>query len=242
MKPKLVVITGAGISAESGIPTFRGEDGFWNNFPIEAVCTEDAWDSDPLKVNQFYNTLRNITLEAQPNKAHTLLAAIEDQFDVTIITTNVDDLHERAGSSNILHLHGQLTKARPARKSLSNLSDYLLKPFLVSIGPEGIKDNQEDGNGNLLRPHIVFFGEDVPNLEDAKTILRSADYLLIIGTTLSVYPAASLINYGDKVKRTFYIDPTDDISIGYSFPCTFINKRATVGVQEALTTIAKLLD
>ena len=173
MKKNLVILSGAGISAESGIRTFRdSNDGLWNEFKIEEVCTADAWSSNPTLVNDFYNTIRNNIIDAEPNEAHIALAEAEKDFNVQIITTNVDDLHERAGSTDVLHLHGDILKARTSREAVGSLPDDLVEPFIVLIGREGIQPMQKASDGHLLRPHVVFFQEDVPNIFKAIDIVK----------------------------------------------------------------------
>ena len=234
MKKKVVILSGAGISAESGIRTFRDANGLWNEYKIEDVCTSEAWDKNPTLVNDFYNMRRIDVLNAVPNTAHKAIVDAEEFFDIQVITTNIDDLHERAGSSKVKHLHGQVLKARSSRNGLGFLSDYLLAPHLVDVGREGIKPYQEADDGHLLRPHVVFFGEDVPELQNAAEIIREADALIVVGTSLNVYPAASLVRDVKEIAPVFYIDPTEDTDAGFMFPCSFINERATVGVPMVL--------
>lgn len=235
MKKKIVFLTGAGISAESGIRTFRDSaDGLWNEYKITDVCTADAWDKNPTLVNDFYNMRRIDAMNAQPNRAHLSLAEAEDIFDIQVITTNVDDLHERAGSTKVKHLHGNLMKARSSREGLGSLPDYLLEPHLVDVGREGIKTMQEAVDGHLLRPHVVFFGEDVPEIQNAEEIVREADALVVVGTSLNVYPAAGLVWLVKSTTPVFYVDPSTDPATGLSFPCRFINAKATVGVPMVL--------
>lgn len=194
---KIVVLTGAGISAESGIKTFRDSDGLWETHRVEDVATPQAWKKDPKLVLDFYNARRKQLFEVAPNAAHLALKKLEEQFDVQIITQNVDNLHERAGSSNVLHLHGVLTQARSA-----------VDPSLVyDIGDKMIKMGDQCEKGSQLRPHIVWFGEAVPNIEPAAKIVSKADILIIVGTSLLVYPAAGLIYYAAAHAPKFYIDP-----------------------------------
>jgi NAD-dependent deacetylase len=203
-KPILVVLSGAGISAESGLKTFRDSDGLWEGFKIEEVATPEAWNTNPKKVLDFYNERRKAANEAFPNQAHLKLNSLEKYFDVVIITQNVDNLHERAGSSKILHLHGELNKSR------STVDINLIYPILG--------DNLNYGEtcelGSQLRPHIVWFGELVPNIEIASELVSKADYFLIIGTSLQVYPAAGLVRYCPIDKPIFIIDPKPMGSIG----------------------------
>lgn len=217
---KLVVLTGAGISAESGIKTFRDEDGLWENYRVEDVATYDAWLSNPELVIDFYNQRRAQLNHVEPNKAHKILAELEDFFHVQIITQNVDNLHERAGSSHITHLHGELTKVR------SNINTKLIK----DIGYNSIKLGDKAEDGSQLRPHIVLFGEAVPLIEEAALIVSKADYVAVIGTSMLVYPAAGLIHYAPSNAKCFYIDPKANQISGIR-SLTVIKEKATVGVE-----------
>ena len=196
MKKKLVVLTGAGISAESGIKTFRDSDGLWEGHNVNDVATPEGWQRNPELVLDFYNQRRKQLKEVQPNLGHQILAELENDFEVSIITQNVDNLHEKAGSSNVLHLHGELLKVR----STTNRNYILDWETDLNFG-------DLDNKGNQLRPHIVWFGEEVPALEKAVSIVEKADILIIIGTSLQVYPAASLMNFADATIPVFYIDP-----------------------------------
>lgn len=207
-KPRLVVLSGSGISAESGLATFRGGDGLWDNVPVEEICTAEAWRRNPAKVTDFFNNLRAKLEKVQPNEAHKILVELEKDFDVRVITQNVDNLHERAGSSFVLHLHGELTKVRPEdcccdmdNFSTLNVIDVGYRP--VQMGETGGPRKRQ------LRPHIVFFGEAVPNLEKAAREVMQADIMLIIGTSLQVYPAASLYQYAPHGCKMFMVDPED---------------------------------
>ena len=199
---KLVVLTGAGVSAESGIGTFRDSGGLWDRYPVEAVATVQGWMADPNLVTDFYNTRRREMLDAEPNDGHRLLAALEKDFDVTIVTQNVDDLHERAGSSKVIHLHGELMKVCSSRDPDNPFHIQTLKPedWKVEHGTKA-------GDGSLLRPWIVWFGEAVPRLEDAAKEAEKADVFVIVGTSLNVYPAAGLIRYVPEGVPVFLIDP-----------------------------------
>ncbi|HRO45978.1 NAD-dependent deacylase [Agriterribacter sp.] len=217
-KKKLVVLTGAGISAESGLKTFRDSDGLWEGYNVEDVATPRAWKKDPEMVLQFYNLRRKNVLDAQPNAAHTGLAALEKGFDVHIITQNIDDLHERAGSSKVLHLHGQILKMR------SEKNERLVYDI---TGDMHIGDRAEDGA--QLRPHIVWFEEPVPMIEEAIEITQHAEYFVVVGTSLAVYPAAGLLQYAPYGIPKFIIDK----KIPYTSPVhdiTVIEKPATEGV------------
>tara|TARA_R110000850_G_scaffold150497_1_gene273145 strand:+ start:39262 stop:39954 length:693 start_codon:yes stop_codon:yes gene_type:complete len=218
-KKKLIVLTGASISAESGIKTFRDADGLWEGHDIMEVASPEGWHKNPAVVLDFYNKRRRQLLEVKPNAAHIALAEMEDKYDVQIITQNVDDLHERAGSSKVLHLHGELLKVR------STLDEnYLLEWNKdVNIGDCCPKDGQ-------LRPHIVWFGEVVPAIEEAMELTRTADILVVIGTSLQVYPAAGLMNYAPSNSPVFYIDPKPASVYGMENKVEIIPATATLGV------------
>ncbi|MGV3631385.1 MAG: SIR2 family NAD-dependent protein deacylase [Bacteroidota bacterium] len=198
-RKQIVVLSGAGMSAESGIKTFRDSDGLWENHRIEEVATPQAWNTNPTLVQEFYNQRRKNVLEAQPNAAHLFLAELEQYADVQIVTQNIDDLHERAGSSRITHLHGNI---RLAKSSGPN-------PEAKYYPVEGweLRMDQTCDEGHTLRPHVVWFGEAVPLLEKAAGICLQADILLVIGTSLQVYPAANLIHYTRKDCRKIIVDP-----------------------------------
>lgn len=198
----IVFLTGAGISVESGLSTFRGTNGLWNNHKIEDVCTINAWFKDPDYVNAFYNDLRQKLPTVMPNKAHYLVAELEKSFQVTVITQNVDDLHERAGSSHVVHLHGELLKACSSRDK-EDQSQW------VTLDQENLKipRNAKAADGSRLRPYIVWFGEDVPLMEKAIDIVEQADIFVIIGTSLNVYPAANLINFTHQDTKVVIINP-----------------------------------
>lgn len=196
MKKKLVVLSGAGISAESGIKTFRDSDGLWEGHNVLDVATPEGWFKNPELVLDFYNQRRKQLQEVLPNDGHLILAELEVDFEVHIITQNVDNLHEKAGSSNVLHLHGELLKVR-SNKDKNYILHWETDLVLGDL----------DKNGNQLRPHIIWFGEDVPALEDAIHLVKKADILIIIGTSLQVYPAASLMNFAHQNIPVYYIDP-----------------------------------
>lgn len=196
MKKKLVVLTGAGISAESGLKTFRDTDGLWEGHNVMDVATPEGWYKNPELVLDFYNQRRKQLHEAQPNKGHQILAELENDFEVQIITQNVDNLHTKAGSSNVLHLHGELLKVRSTQN-----------PNYILDWENDLNFGDLDDKGNQLRPHIVWFGEGVPALEEAISIIEKADILIIIGTSLQVYPAAGLIEFANSEIPFFYIDP-----------------------------------
>ena len=216
---KIVVFTGAGISAESGINTFRDNGGLWEKYNIEDVATPEAFIKNPTLVLDFYNSRRKQVLEAQPNLAHIFLKELENEFKVEIITQNIDDLHERAGSSNILHLHGEILKAR---SSDGNEKKHLILGAELNIG-----DTCE--NNHQLRPDIVWFGEDVPNMITAATICENADILIIIGTSLNVYPAANILDLVPCNCTKYLIDPNDVAPRGVK-NLTIIKEKASIGI------------
>jgi len=219
-KKKLVVLTGAGISAESGLKTFRDSDGLWEGYDINEVATASAWRRNPALVQEFYNMRRKGVKEAQPNAAHYALAELENDFDVQIITQNIDDLHERAGSTKIIHLHGEIFKMR---------SEY--DEALVYSVYDDIKMGDLAEDGGQLRPYIVWFEEAVPMMEDAALLTRQAEIFLIVGTSLVVYPAAGLVNYAPWHIPKFIVDKT----IPYTSSLhnlTAIEKPAGEGMKE----------
>jgi NAD-dependent deacetylase len=223
MKKRLVVLSGAGISAESGISTFRDSNGLWENHAIEEVATPEAWKRNPELVQRFYNERRKQVLEVEPNDAHRYFAALEDDFDVVIVTQNVDDLHERGASTNVLHLHGNI---RQCKSSGPNQE----KRYYPIDGWE-LTMEHKCPEGYPLRPHVVWFGEAVPNLELAAEIISQADYLVVVGTSLNVYPAAGLIHYAPEGCRKFIIDPkAKELSVDNTF--IKIARSAVEGVRE----------
>ena len=217
---KVVVLTGAGISAESGIKTFRDADGLWEGHDIMEVASPIGYQNNPELVLDFYNKRRRQLFEVQPNLAHTILAEMENDFDVTIITQNVDDLHERAGSKKVIHLHGELLKARN-EKDVNSIIDWKKDIHLGDL----------DANNIQLRPHIVWFGEEVPEMERAMIEIEEADYLLVIGTSLQVYPAAGLINYINEDVLVYYIDPNPATIYDLENPLKVIPLSATEGMK-----------
>lgn len=220
----IVVLTGAGISAESGLKTFRDANGLWEGHDVMEVASPGGFATNPELVLKFYNQRRQQLLEVQPNTAHYDLAALEHDYKVTIVTQNVDDLHERAGSSNVIHLHGELLKVRPVN-STNNILEWT-KP--LNLG-------DLDSNGNQLRPHIVWFGEAVPLLDKAIEVCNTADILVIIGTSMQVYPAASLINFVPDNTPIYFIDPNP--ALADSKNITVITKTATEGVKSFIALI-----
>lgn len=207
MRKKIVVLTGAGVSAESGISTFRDSDGLWENFRVEDVASIEGWYRDPAVVMDFYNQRRAQLSEVRPNAAHLAIADLEKEYDVTVVTQNVDNLHERAGSTKIIHLHGELTKVRP--ENCCNEMDGFSEETVFDIGTEPVHIGDLAPNGAQLRPHIVWFGEAVPKIEAAIDAVEAADILLIVGTSLQVYPAAGLYRYAGPDTPIYIIDPND---------------------------------
>jgi NAD-dependent deacetylase len=229
MKKKLVVLTGAGISAESGIKTFRDADGLWEGHNVMDVATPEGWQKNPELVLDFYNQRRRQLHEVQPNLGHRILAELEDNFDVYIITQNVDNLHEKAGSSNVLHLHGELLKVRSTKNK-----NYILD------WETDLNSSDVDDNGHQLRPHIVWFGEEVPALEKAMTIVQKADILIIIGTSLQVYPAAGLMNYANPNIPVYYIDPKPATIYDLPNDIKIIAKTGSEGMKTVRKDLEKL--
>ena len=199
---KIVVLTGAGMSAESGISTFRDADGLWEKYPVQQVASHEGWEADPTLVNNFYNMLRTKYAGVEPNEGHLLVAELEKYYDVTVVTQNVDNLHERAGSSKVIHLHGELMK-------MCSSIDPDDERYHVQLTPENppVDPGTKDGDGSLLRPFIVFFGEAVPMIEPAAREAMDADIFIIIGTSLNVYPAAGLVRYVKAGVPVYLIDP-----------------------------------
>jgi NAD-dependent deacetylase len=229
-KKKLVVLTGAGISAESGLKTFRDSDGLWEGYNIEDVATPHAWKKNPELVLEFYNYRRRNVAEAKPNAAHLGLAELEKDFDVTIITQNIDDLHERAGSTKIIHLHGEIFKMRSEKN----------ENLIYKINDD-IKLGDAAGDGAQLRPHIVWFEEPVPKIEEAVPLVSRADIFVVVGTSLVVYPAAGLVNYAPWEIPKYIIDKR----IPYTSSIhnlTTIEKPATEGVEFLKEHLFKLLN
>ena len=226
---KLVVLTGAGISAESGLKTFRDSDGLWEGYNIEDVATPQAFLRDPAMVLEFYNCRRKNVAEAEPNDAHRILASLEQYFDVHIITQNIDDLHERAGSTKILHLHGEIFKMRSSRNE-----------SLIYEIRDDIKLGDKAADGAQLRPHIVWFGEAVPMIETAADITATADIFAVVGTSLLVYPAAGLVHYKPAHVPCYLVDKKlPEISLVQQVIA--IEQPATRGVAEMKEQLMKLL-
>lgn len=219
-KKHIVVLSGAGISAESGLKTFRDSDGLWNGFDVYEVASPEGWNKNPQLVLDFYNARRKDVAAALPNAAHIGLANLENDFDVTIITQNIDDLHERAGSTNVLHLHGEIFKMR------SVVDEHI---FFEIRGDINVGDNAIDGA--QLRPHIVWFGEAVPMMEKATATLQDCDYFVVVGTSLQVYPAASLLYYAPPYLPKFIIDKKIPVTEKQN-NLQLIEMPATAGVEE----------
>ena len=223
---KIVVLTGAGMSAESGISTFRDSGGLWDKYPVEDVATPEGYARNPQLVIDFYNARRKQLLSVEPNEGHRLVAALEKDYDVTVVTQNVDNLHERAGSTRIIHLHGELTKVTSSRNPNSSYQIRELRPeeFEVQIG-----DKADDGS--QLRPYIVWFGEPVPNIEVAANYVQQAEIIIIIGTSLNVYPAAGLIQLTKNNAEIYLIDPAE-VNVPYNRHIHTIRKGASEGMRE----------
>ena len=206
-KKKIVVLTGAGVSAESGISTFRDSNGLWENYKVEDVASIEGWYRNPQLVLDFYNARRAQLTEVRPNAAHRAIAELENEYKLTVITQNVDNLHERAGSTRIIHLHGELSKVRP--ENCCNERDGFSEETVFDIGADAINVGDLAPNGAQLRPHIVWFGEAVPKIAKAVDAVEQADILLIVGTSLQVYPAAGLYRYAKADTPIYIIDPKD---------------------------------
>ena len=226
-KQNLVVLTGAGVSAESGLKTFRDMGGLWEGFKVEDVATPRAWHKNPQLVLDFYNQRRADMLKAQPNEAHTTLARLEEFYEVHIVTQNVDDLHERAGSKNVLHLHGELVKMRSERNTFKTY------PYL-----QDIKLGDKAPDGGQLRPFIVWFEEPVPMIEHAVPIMENADIFILIGTSLAIYPAAGLVDYVDMDATKYIIDKHIPPVARYR-NIVKIEKNATEGMKELFKILTK---
>lgn len=229
-KPVIAVLSGAGISAESGLKTFRDSGGLWEGYDPMQVASAEGWQKNPGLVLDFYNDRREKLRDASPNEAHRLLAGLEDRWTVDVITQNVDNLHERAGSTHVLHLHGELTKIRP--ENTCNDRDGFSEKYVVDIGYGRVSLGDLAPNGAQYRPHIVFFGEAVPKIERAIDLVSRCDVMLIVGTSLQVYPAAGLYRYAPADTPVYVVDPAPlpvrDKRV------THIRKVATEGVKECL--------
>lgn len=206
-RTRITVLTGAGVSAESGITTFRDSDGLWENHNVEDVASIEGWYRDRALVLDFYNARRAQLSRVKPNAAHLAIASLEEEYDVTVVTQNVDNLHERAGSTRVIHLHGELTKVRP--ENCCNEMDGFSEETVFDIGDSPVEVGDLAPNGAQLRPHIVWFGEAVPKIDAAIDAVEAADILLIVGTSLQVYPAAGLYRYARTGTPIYIIDPKD---------------------------------
>ncbi len=224
---KIVVLSGAGISAESGISTFRDSNGLWENHRIEDVATPEGWNANPKLVLEFYNQRRKQLFEVEPNEGHKSLVKLEDFYDVQIVNQNVDDLHERAGSSNVLHLHGELKKVR------STIDHNLV----YDLDHWELKSGDKCENGSQLRPHIVWFGEAVPNIMLAEENIRKADVLIIVGTSLNIYPAAGLVDLIKEGTKVYIVDPAD-VTVNGVENITVIKAGAVEGLAELVNELS----
>ncbi|UZD23775.1 NAD-dependent deacylase [Algoriphagus halophytocola] len=229
-KKHLVVLSGAGISAESGIKTFRDSGGLWEGHDVMEVASPEGWKRNPQLVQNFYNLRRKQARECLPNAAHRILADLEEHFEVNIITQNVDDLHERAGSSQVTHLHGELNKAQSS-----------LDPSLVyTLDHWEIKEGDQCAKGSQLRPHIVWFGEQVPKMEIAMQLTQKADFFVVIGTSLQVYPAAGLLDFVPKRTKIYLVDPAKP-HMNFGSQMEFIQKTATEGMKDLEKMLKSLI-
>lgn len=223
---KIVFLTGAGMSVESGFKTFRGSDGLWENYPVEQVASHEGWEANPTLVTNFYNMLRKKLYAAQPNDGHKLIKTLEEHYEVSVVTQNVDNLHEKAGSRHVIHLHGELSKVCSSRDPYN---PHFIKE-LTEADPEVVPGTKA-GDGSLLRPFIVFFGENVPMMDAAITETQKADIFVVIGTSLNVYPAAGLLNYVAPGTPVYVIDP-DRVAVHIRRDITYIEKGASEGMRD----------
>lgn len=231
MARKIIVLTGAGMSADSGLATFRDSGGLWEGYDVYEVATPEGWANDPEKVLEFYNLRRKQAANAKPNEGHIALARLEDHYDVTIITQNVDNLHEKAGSSEVVHLHGEITKVRSEKN----------EDLIYEIGDKPIELGETADDGAQLRPHVVWFGEMVPAIEKAAAMVPKAEILIVIGTSLAVYPAARLIEYAaDKIDK-FIIDPKNPDMVSMD-NWKHIQERAATGTPKLVEDLIKMKD
>ena len=228
MKKKIVFLTGAGMSVESGFKTFRGNDGLWENYPVDQVASHEGWLNDPTLVTNFYNMLRKKLYAAEPNEGHKLIKSLEEKYDVCVITQNVDNLHERAGSTKVIHLHGELTKVCSSNEPYDDR-------YIIDLPADNceVTPGTKAGDGSLLRPFIVFFGESVPMIEPAAVEAQSADIFVIIGTSLNVYPAAGLVQYTKPGIPISLIDPNEVMRGGYR-NITHIKEGASAGMRRLM--------
>ncbi|MBQ9477666.1 MAG: NAD-dependent deacylase [Bacteroidales bacterium] len=228
MKKRIAVLTGAGVSAQSGLGTYRDNGGLWDNYDPMVVASDEGWRRNPGLVLEFYNMQRAKLKEARPNAAHLAIAALEQEYTVDVITQNVDNLHERAGSTHVIHLHGEATKVRP--QNCCNESDGFSERSVIDVGYDEVKLGDLAPNGAQLRPHIVFFGEAVPKMETAIELVSKADIVLIVGTSLQVYPAAGLYRYAPAEAPIYLIDPAE-VNL-FDSRIHHIRKVATEGMEE----------
>ena len=228
MKKKIVFLTGAGMSVESGFKTFRGNDGLWENYPVDQVASHEGWLNDPTLVTNFYNMLRKKLYAAEPNEGHKLIKSLEEKYDVCVITQNVDNLHERARSTKVIHLHGELTKVCSSNEPYDDR-------YIIDLPADNceVTPGTKAGDGSLLRPFIVFFGESVPMIEPAAVEAQSADIFVIIGTSLNVYPAAGLVQYTKPGIPIYLIDPNEVMRGGYR-NITHIKEGASAGMSRLM--------
>ena len=228
MKKKIVFLTGAGMSVESGFKTFRGNDGLWENYPVDQVASHEGWLNDPTLVTNFYNMLRKKLYAAEPNEGHKLIKSLEEKYDVCVITQNVDNLHERAGSTKVIHLHGELTQVCSSNEPYDDR-------YIIDLPADNceVTPGTKAGDGSLLRPFIVFFGESVPMIEPAAVEAQSADIFVIIGTSLNVYPAAGLVQYTKPGIPIYLIDPNEVMRGGYR-NITHIKEGASAGMRRLI--------
>lgn len=227
----LVVLSGAGISAESGIPTFRDSNGLWEGFRVEDVASPEGWERDPARVLEFYNQRRKRALEVKPNRGHEILAELEAYFNVTIVTQNIDDLHEQAGSTNVIHLHGSLFESR---SSVDETLVYPIEGWELNLGKTCEK-------GSQLRPNIVWFGEQVPLIEVAAEKAAVADVFLVVGTSMVVYPAAGLIRYVPRFAPKYVVDPNLE-GVGGVAGVKMIREKGSIGMQQVKEELLNLLN
>lgn len=230
-KKKIVFLTGAGMSVESGIDTFRGQGGLWENYPVEQVASHEGWVANPELVNRFYNERRRKLFSVEPNEGHRLIAQLEKDYDVAVVTQNVDNLHERAGSTTVVHLHGELTKVCSSRDQFDERYVEELSPDNCEVQPGALAKD-----GSLLRPFIVFFGEAVPMISIAAKAVSEADILVIIGTSLKVYPAAGLIDYTSPSTPIYIIDP-EPVATTSSRRLTHIQTGASEGMRQLISLL-----
>ncbi|MCG8326321.1 MAG: NAD-dependent deacylase [Chitinophagales bacterium] len=228
---KIVVLTGAGISAESGIKTFRDANGLWEGHDVMEVASPEGWNNNKELVLDFYNQRRKQLFDVVPNEAHLALVQLETRYQVSVITQNVDDLHERAGSGNIIHLHGELRKARSTRY-----------PELIYQWDKDLNVGDNCEQGHQLRPHIVWFGEAVPMIEKAALEISTADLVMIIGTSMQVYPAAGLVGFAERAQKIYYVDlnPTINYELGVANNLEIVSEKASVGVPQIVQSLLAL--